>query len=140
MLSVQCQDGQTGESMPDSQVTTRMHRRAWRDPQQEDQQDATEGKDIADYNLDVDFEGSEHEVEQSAQEQKAVDPDAEYAEIEIPQDGTHCQRIVPWEQYMGILQIHRAQETKLWPQSSRICRSSLDLAPKQASCSLESRD
>ena len=30
-----------------------------RDPQQEDQPDATEGKDIAHYDLDVDYEGSE---------------------------------------------------------------------------------
>ena len=37
-----------------------------RDPQQEDQPDATEGKDIADYNPDVGYEGSEPKVKQSA--------------------------------------------------------------------------
>ena len=79
-----------------------------RDPQQEDQQDATEDKDIADYNQDVDYEGSEPEVEQSAQEQREVDPDAEFAEMEIPQDGTLHQRMMPQEQYMGILRVHRA--------------------------------
>ena len=70
-----------------------------RDPQQEDQLDATEGKDIADYNLDIDYEVSEPKVKQSAQKQMEVDPDAEYAEIEIPQDGTLCQRMMPQEQY-----------------------------------------
>ena len=48
-----------------------------RDPQQEDQPDATGGEDIADYDLDVDYEGSEPEVKQSAQEQRKVDHDAE---------------------------------------------------------------
>ena len=79
-----------------------------RDPQQEDQQDATGGEDIADYDPDVDYEGSEPEVEQSAEEQREVDPDAEYPETEIPRDGTLCQRMMPWEQYMGILWVHRA--------------------------------
>ena len=55
-----------------------------RDPQQEDQPDATVGKDIEEYNLEVDYEGSEPKVEQSAQEQRQVDPDAEYANMEIP--------------------------------------------------------
>ena len=66
-----------------------------RDPQQEDQPDATGGKDIADYNPDIDYEGSEPEVEQSAQEQREVDPDAKYAEMEISQDGTLRQRMMP---------------------------------------------
>ena len=55
-----------------------------RDPQQEDQPDAIGDKDIADYNLDVDYEGSEPEVEQSAQEEREVDPDAEFAKMAIP--------------------------------------------------------
>ena len=33
-----------------------------RDPHEEDQPDATVGKDIADYNPDVDYEGSKPEV------------------------------------------------------------------------------
>ena len=66
-----------------------------RDPQQEDQPDATEGKDIADYNPDVGYEGSEPKAEQSAQEQSEVDPDAEYGEMKISQDGTLCQRMMP---------------------------------------------
>ena len=41
-----------------------------RDLQQEDQPDTTVGEDIEDYNLDVDYDGSEPEVEQSAQEQR----------------------------------------------------------------------
>ena len=61
-----------------------------RDPQQEDQPDATVGKDIEDYNPDVDYEGSEPEVKQSAQEQREVDPDEEFANMEIPKDATLC--------------------------------------------------
>ena len=61
-----------------------------RDPQQEDQPDTTGGKDIADYDQDIDNEGSEHEREQSAQEQREVDLNAEFVEMEIPQDGTLC--------------------------------------------------
>ena len=62
---------------------------------------------MADYNPDVDYEGSEPENEQVAQDQREFDPDAEYAKIEIPHDGTLCQRMMPWEQNMGILQVHR---------------------------------
>ena len=55
-----------------------------RDPEQEDQSDASGGKDIGDYDPDVDYERSEPEVKQSAQEQMEVDPDAEYVNKEIP--------------------------------------------------------
>ena len=80
-------------------------------PQQEDQQDATEGEDIADYNPDIYNERSEPKVKQSAQEQREVDPDREYVEMEIPQDGTLCQRIRIWGScgYIG----HK--DMKLWP-------------------------
>ena len=79
-----------------------------RDPQQEDQLDAAEGKGIADYDPDVDNVGSEPKVEPVAQDEREFDPDAEYVEMEIPQDGTPHQRIMPWDQHMGILQVHRA--------------------------------
>ena len=79
-----------------------------RDRQQEDQPDATGGKDIEDDNPDIDYEGSEPNVEQSAPEQREVDPDAEYVNMEIPQEGTFHQRMMPWEQYMGIVWVHRA--------------------------------
>ena len=52
-------------------------------PQQEDQPDATEGEDITEYNPEVDYEGSEPKVKQSAQEQREVDPDAEYVKMDI---------------------------------------------------------
>ena len=79
-----------------------------RNPQQEDQQDATGGEDISDYNLDVDYEGSEPKVEQSAQEQREVEPDREYVNMEIPQDGTFHQRMMPGDEYIVILWVHRA--------------------------------
>ena len=78
-----------------------------RDPWQEDQPDATGGADIEDYNPDVDYEGSEPKAKQSAPEQREVDPDTEYANMEIPQDGTLCQRMMPWEQYVGIVWVQR---------------------------------
>ena len=55
-----------------------------RDPQQEDQPGNTGGKAILGYNLDVDFEGSEPKVDQSAQEQREVDPDTENANMQSP--------------------------------------------------------
>ena len=52
-----------------------------RDPQWEEQPSTTEGNVIVDNNLEVDYEGSEPEVEPVAQEQKEVVPDAEYAKM-----------------------------------------------------------
>ena len=80
-----------------------------RDPQQEDKPDATVGKDIEDYNPGVDYDRSEPKVQQSAQEKREADPDTEYVNIKIPQDGTLCQRMMHLEQYMGILWVHTAQ-------------------------------
>ena len=48
-----------------------------KDPQQKDQSDATEGKDIADY------EGSEHKAEPVTLDEREVDPDADYMNMEI---------------------------------------------------------
>ena len=56
-------------------------------PQQEEQTDATEGKDIVDFNSNVDYEGSEPKNKPVAQQQKEEDS---YAKIELPQDGTFC--------------------------------------------------
>ena len=64
-------------------------------PQQEGHPDTAEGGDIADYDPDVDYEGSELKVELVTQEQKEVDPDAEYATIEMPRNGTLHQRMMP---------------------------------------------
>ena len=79
-----------------------------RDPEQEEQPDATEGKVIADYDPGVDYEGSEPKVEPDAQEQKEEDPDAEYPKMEMPRDSTLPQRMMPWKTYMGILWVHKA--------------------------------
>ena len=68
---------------------------------------------MADYDLDIDYEGSEPDIKQSAQEHREVDPDAEFAEMDIPCDGTLCQRMMPWEQHMGILQVHKVQGSKI---------------------------
>ena len=78
-----------------------------RDPQQGEQPDATEGKDIADYDPDVDYKGSEPKVEPDMQEQSEVDPDTEHAKIEKPRSGTLHLWMMPWEMHMGILQVHK---------------------------------
>ena len=78
------------------------------DPHQEEQPDAVEDKVIADYNPDIDYKGLEPKVEPVTQEQWEVDSDAEYAGMEVPQDGTFCQRMMPLERYMGILWVHKA--------------------------------
>ena len=63
-------------------------------PQQEGHPDVAEGKVIADYDPDVDDEGLEPNVETVTQEQREVDPDAEYVMIEMPRDETLCQRMM----------------------------------------------
>ena len=70
LLSAQHKDGQTSEGMPNSQSQQEGIEEPERDPQQEEQPDTKGGKDIADYDPDVDYEGSEPKVKQSAQEQK----------------------------------------------------------------------
>ena len=74
-----------------------------RDHQQGEDPDAIGGKNIADYDSDKDYEGSELEVEPDAQEQREVDPDAEYAQMEMSRCGTLCPRIIPWETYIWVL-------------------------------------
>ena len=61
-----------------------------RDPRQEEQPGAAEGKAIADYGQDVGYEVSEPKVEPDAQEQRQVDSDTEYAKMEMLRDGTPC--------------------------------------------------
>ena len=79
-----------------------------RDPLHEDQPDPKEGKDIADYNPDVDYECSKPENEPVAKDQREVNPNAEYAKMEVPHHETLCQRMMPWDKYVGILWVHRA--------------------------------
>ena len=57
-------------------------------PQQEGHPDTAECRDIADYSLDVGYE-------QVTQEQREVNPDAEYAKIEMPRSGTIHHRMMP---------------------------------------------
>ena len=57
--------------------------------------------------------GSKPEVESVAPDEKEVDPDAEYVNMDIPCEGTLCQRMMPWEQYKVILWVHRAQEPEI---------------------------
>ena len=48
-----------------------------RDHQQEEQSDATGREDIANYDVDIGYVGSEPKVEPDAQVEREVDPDAE---------------------------------------------------------------
>ena len=52
--------------------------------------------------------GSDPKIEPVIQDQREVNPDAENAKMKIPHDGTFCQRMMPQEEYMGILQVHGA--------------------------------
>ena len=103
-----------------------------RDPQQENQQDATGDKDIEDYNSYVDYEGSEPKVEMSAPEQREVDTDAEDANMEISQDGTLHQRMMPQEQYMEILWVHRAQGPEIMATKLQNMYIQFGYSPKEA--------
>ena len=53
-------------------------------PQQEEQLDATEDKDIVDSEKGIGYEGSEPKNEPVAQGENNEDPDKEYAKIELP--------------------------------------------------------
>ena len=79
-----------------------------RDPQQDDQSVTAEGKDIADYDPNVDYEGSEPKVESDAQVEREVNSDAEHEKMVIPCSGTLHQKMMSWEQYKRILQVCRA--------------------------------
>ena len=87
--------------MPNSQEPERNH-------QQGGQPDAIEGEDIADYNLDIDYEGSQPKVEPDAQEQREDDPHRAYMKIEMPGNETLHQRMMPQETYMGIHWVYKA--------------------------------
>ena len=78
-------------------------------PHQEGHPDTAKGRDIADYTPDIDYEGSEPKVEPVAQEQREVDPDEEYAKMEMPRNGTLSQSMLSQEVHMGILRVHKAQ-------------------------------
>ena len=77
-------------------------------PQKEGYLDAAVNKDIADHDLDMDYEGSEPKVELVARDQREVDPATEYAKMEMPRNGTLCERMMPWEVYIRILWVHKA--------------------------------
>ena len=75
-------------------------------PRQELQPDVIDGKVIADYDLDVNYEGSEPKNESVAQEKKEENSDAEYANMEIPQEGTFHQRMMPHNVLQRIQRVH----------------------------------
>ena len=78
-------------------------------PQWEEQPDTGKGKGIGNYNPNIDYEGIELGNEPVIQEQREVDSDAEYAKIEMPQNGTLHKRMMSWDVYMGILWVQREQ-------------------------------
>ena len=57
---------------PTARLQQRGTEKPKRDPQQREQPDATEDKNIADYDPNVDYEGSEPKVEPDAQEHREV--------------------------------------------------------------------
>ena len=75
-------------------------------PQQEEQPDATEGKVIVDYILDVDYEGSETKNATVALEEEEENSVTEYVCIEIPHEGTFHQRMMPCNVILRIQWVH----------------------------------
>ena len=74
-------------------------------PQQDVQPDAAEGKVIADYDPNVNYEGSEHENEIVGQEEEEKNSNAEYVNMKIPQAGTFHQRMMPCNVMQRIQQV-----------------------------------
>ena len=75
--------------------------------QQEEQPDATEGEVITDYDPDVDYEESEPKNEPGAQKEKEEHSDTEYANIEIPCNGTFHQKMMPCNVRQRIKCVHQ---------------------------------
>ena len=87
--------------MPESQSQQEGMEEPRRDPQQGLRPDTTEGKDIAQYKPDVDYKGSEPGIEPGNQEQREDDPDAAYAKMEMPRNGTFHQIMIPFGNVHG---------------------------------------
>ena len=102
------------------------------EPQQEDQPDATNHKEIADYDPDIDYEGTDLEVEPVAQEEREVNPDKEYANMDTPHDVTLCQRIRHLENCKGTLWVHRAGGPEIMALKLQSMYTQLGFSPKAA--------
>ena len=112
---------------PDNQATTRRHKR---DPQQEDQSDATEGKDIADYDLDVDYEGSEPKLSQMLKEKGRLILTQNMQKWRFLMMGPSTRGGCLRNRIRGSCGYRGHEDPRLWPGSSRICTPGLDVAPK----------
>ena len=75
---------------------------------QEEHPDATKGREIAGYNPDIDYKWSKPKAMLVAHEQRKVNPDSEYAKLEMPRSETFHQRMLPLDVCMGILWVHKA--------------------------------
>ena len=69
---------------PTASLQTEDAEKPEQDHQQVERPDAIEGKDILDYHLDVDYEGSECENELVIKAEVKENSDTEYAKMEIP--------------------------------------------------------
>ena len=79
-------------------------------PQQEGQAEATGGKVVADYNLDVDYkpEGSDLEIK-AVDDKEEENSDAEYAKMQLRQDETLPQRTMNCKVAERIEHTHQVQ-------------------------------
>ena len=104
------------------------------------QRGAREGKEIANYDPDVDYksEGSDPDIEAVNEEEE--NSETEYAKMDLPQDRTLPERtIIPKLQKESSRYIGHV-DLKLWPHGSWICTCSSDLVLKQPDCLSESKD
>ena len=67
------------------------------------------GGPVADYDPDEDYEDSEPEVEPVIQVKREVNPDAEFANMDILHKWTLHRRMMPQDLHMRILLLHRVQ-------------------------------
>ena len=68
---------------------------------------------IVDYNLKVDYDGSEPENEPGAQEEKEENSDTEYVNMETTHNGTFCQRMMPCNVMQRIEWLNQEQGPKI---------------------------
>ena len=77
-------------------------------PQQEEHRDAKDGKVIADYDPDMDYRPERSDSDIKAIDEEEGNSVAEYAKMELSQDGTLCQRTMDCKVAELIKRVHRA--------------------------------
>ena len=101
-------------------------------PQQEEQADATEGKVIADQELDVDYEQEESDPEKSIKQKKSLTSNTEYAKMELTCKKTLQQMSMIFKDAESIEHLHQAKRPEIMTLWLHDMYMQLGFSPKAA--------